>query len=192
MRGLLAASLMGLALVAGCSAPVAAPGAPPAATAESAPRAIAAAPTQVSVPSIRAESSLIPTGLNPDRTIEVPPVEQPEQASWFNLGPTPGSVGPAVILGHINGNHRPGVFADLAKLQPGADVLVQREDGVTMTFVVDRVETHDKDTFPTAEVYGATTERALRLISCGGEYDPQARSYESNVIAFAHWVVNSA
>ena len=39
-------------------------------------------------------------GLNADQTIQVPPVEQPMQAGWYDKAPTPGEIGPAVILGH--------------------------------------------------------------------------------------------
>jgi len=42
-----------------------------------------------------------------------------------------------------------------------------------------------KSNFPTLEVYGNLDHAGLRLITCGGEFDPDARSYESNVIVFA-------
>ena len=34
-------------------------------------------PTEIRIPKIGAKSSLVPLGLNPDETVEVPPVEQP-------------------------------------------------------------------------------------------------------------------
>jgi hypothetical protein len=47
------------------------------------------------------------------------------------------------------------------------------------------VERHPKDEFPTIDVYGNTDDAQLRLITCGGDFDSGARSYEDNVIAFA-------
>ena len=52
-------------------------------------------------------------------------------------------------------------------------------------FAVDRVEQYRKDDFPTIEVYGNTDDAQLRLITCGGDFDSGARSYEDNVIVFA-------
>jgi hypothetical protein len=38
------------------------------------------------------------------------------------------------------------------------------------------------------QVYGNTDHAALRLITCGGTFDPSARSYEDNVVAYASLV----
>ena len=39
--------------------------------------------------------------------------------------------------------------------------------------------------FPTDEVYYPTLTPRLRLVTCGGSFDPVAHSYRSNVIVFA-------
>ena len=70
----------------------------------------------------------------------------------------------------------------------GNEITVTRQDGSVATFAVDRVERHRKDDFPTIEVYGNTDDAQLRLITCGGAFDPDARSYEDNVVAFASLV----
>lgn len=145
----------------------------------------ASAPTRVSVPSVGAESSLIPTGLEPDGSLEVPPVSDPMQASWFDASPTPGEVGPSVVLGHVNGNGQPGIFAELNRVVAGAEVIVDRADGQRAVFQVSRVETIPKESFPTDSVYNDTANPQLRLITCGGDYDRAERSYGSNVIVYA-------
>ena len=91
-----------------------------------------------------------------------------------------------MILGHVDSaEHGPGVFFDLGALQAGDEVAVTREDGTVAVFAVDRVEVHPKDEFPTIDVYGNTDDAQLRLITCGGDFDASARSYEDNVIVFA-------
>ena len=70
-------------------------------------------PTNVTVPSISASSSLISLGKKPDGELEVPPLVNPKQASWYDGSPSPGTLGPAVILGHINGDGKPGIFYKL-------------------------------------------------------------------------------
>jgi LPXTG-site transpeptidase (sortase) family protein len=155
------------------------------ATGAPAPPGGGAAPADVVVPSIGARSTLVPLGLNPNRTVQVPPLSRPEQAGWFTKAPMPGQVGPAVILGHVNGDGKQGVFAKLAAVKVGDPVLVRRVDGSTVTFAITQVKTVPKASFPTEEVYGNTTGSQLRLITCGGALDREAHSYESNVIAFA-------
>ncbi|MET0233898.1 MAG: class F sortase [Kibdelosporangium sp.] len=148
----------------------------------------ASPPTEISIPKLGAKSSLIPLGLNADQTIQVPPVEQPMQAGWYDKAPTPGEIGPAVILGHVDGNKKPGIFFRLKEMAAGDEVLVSRQDGSTARFKATRVERVSKKDFPTDLVYGNTEGAELRLITCGGEFDHSARSYKDNVIVFASLV----
>ncbi|WP_312880410.1 class F sortase [Actinokineospora xionganensis] len=142
-------------------------------------------PVSVEIPKIRAKSSLVPVGLAADGTLEVPPTSQPLQAAWYELGPMPGEVGPSVVLGHVDGDGKPGIFHQLTKLAPGDEVLIAREDGSTVTFVVRRLQQVAKDAFPTEEVYGDTAGPELRLITCGGSFDRATGNYRDNVIAYA-------
>lgn len=169
-----------LALIAGANSGSSGPNSPP-------PLA-SSAPTRVTVPSISAESSLVPTGLQPDGRLAVPPLSEPMQASWFDQSPTPGEVGPSVVLGHVNGNGQPGIFVNLKDVVAGAQVFVDRADGQRAVFEVSRVETIPKDSFPTDSVYNDTANPQLRLITCGGTYDQGERSYRSNVIVYADLV----
>lgn len=194
-RGTLTAGLLALAAVSGCAAEPASRSAaatsPPAATAPPALSAPSRAglpksePESVDVPKIGAFSTLIPLGLNADGTVQVPPVNEPRQAGWYELGPTPGEIGPAVILGHVDGNKQEGIFWRLKELAPGDQVSVARRDGATAHFVVTRVDQIDKDEFPTEAVYGDTTDAELRLITCGGSFDHAAHSYRDNIIVYA-------
>lgn len=143
-------------------------------------------PAAVSVPAIDATSTLVPVGIRAtDGELDVPPEDQPGQAAWFTGAPPPGQVGPAVIVGHVNGDGRPGVFADLADLDVGDRIEVTRSDGSVIAFAVTDVERHPKDDFPHDRVYGDTTGPELRLITCGGAFDPDADSYTDNVIVWA-------
>jgi hypothetical protein len=142
-------------------------------------------PVSVRVPRIGVNSSLIPLGLNADHTIQVPPVSTPMQAGWYTLAPTPGEVGPAIILGHVDGNKQPGVFIRLRELVPGDEVLVTQKDGGTARFVVHRIDQVPKDQFPTEAVYGDTDVPELRLIPCGGIFDRATHNYRDNIIVYA-------
>lgn len=164
--------------------PESAPG-PPSATIDPATM-VAAAPVRLQVPSIGVDSELMGLGLQADGTLEVPPSGFP--AGWYTGAPTPGELGPAIIAGHVDWDGQPGVFFDLRDLALGDDIAVTRQDGSTARFRVARVEQFDKDAFPTEAVYGDLDHAGLRLITCGGAFDPTMRSYDDNLVVFAELV----
>ncbi|MGW3437624.1 class F sortase [Streptomyces bacillaris] len=146
--------------------------------------ASAAAPTQVSIPSLKIRSSLMRLGLNPDGTVEVPPAEQGMTAGWYTGGAVPGRPGPAVLIGHNDTRFGRAVFHDLKDIAKGAEVLVRGGDGRSRSFTVTGKETVDKKAFPTERVYGATEGSTLRLITCDGAFDDEGHPVD-NLIVYA-------
>lgn len=182
--------MVALTLISGCSAagtalPPEPSNTPPARQVEQSTASARVKPVSVEIPRIGAKSSLVPVGLAADGTMEVPPTSRPLQAAWYDLGPMPGEVGPSVVLGHVDGEGKPGIFHQLHTLAPGDEVLIAREDGSTVTFVVRRLQQVAKNAFPTEEVYGDTVAPELRLITCGGSFDRGSGNYRDNIIAFA-------
>jgi hypothetical protein len=145
-------------------------------------------PLRLTIPSIGLSTgALLSLGTNSDGSLEVP--GDFDRAGWWTPGPAPGQFGPAVIAGHVDSKSGPAVFFRLGQLRKGDEVRVVRADGGVARFTVDRVERYAKDRFPTARVYGNTTNRAeLRLITCGGDFDRRTGHYVDNVVAFAHLV----
>ncbi|MGW5051282.1 class F sortase [Actinokineospora sp. NPDC004072] len=142
-------------------------------------------PAEIRFPRLEISSSLVHLGLQPDGQVEVPPLRTPGQAGWFARGARPGQVGAAVILGHVNGYRRPGVFLRLGEARPGDEIVVVTRDGEQLRFVVRQVETVAKSRFPAKRVYGPTERPELRLVTCGGAFDPGDGRYLSNVIVYA-------
>lgn len=174
-------AVLGALLVAGCGSP--AGDLLPAAPVVTGAPALGE-PVEIGIPRIGVSSSLVGLGLAADQTVEVPPVETPMQAGWFTGGPAPGQVGPAVVLGHVDGGGQAGVFHRLHELRPGDEIVIGLT-GATARFVVRGVDQVPKSQFPTEAVYGDTAVPELRLITCGGEFDRTARSYRDNVIVYA-------
>lgn len=146
-------------------------------------------PTRLDIPSIGVTSDLLDLGLAADNSVEVPPLGKDSQAGWFHDSPTPGQIGPSVILGHVDSaKYGPGVFFKLGALKPGSTVNVTRSDKSVAVFRVDRVVSYSKNQFPTLEVYGNTANAALRLITCGGKFDFTSHHYLSNIVAYASLV----
>ena len=140
-------------------------------------------PDRVRIPSIGVDAPVGPLALEPSGKLAAP--TDFAATGWYEAGPEPGEPGPAVIAGHVDDHTGPAVFFRLEELRAGDEVLVDRVDGSTATFVVTRVETYPKDEFPTDEVYGKTTDPQLRLITCGGDFDRKAHSYLSNEVVYA-------
>ncbi len=151
------------------------------------------APTLLEIPSIRVRSQLLRLGIAADGTLEVPPRGPTyDQAGWYRYSPTPGALGPAVIAGHVDSAaNGPSVFFRLGDLKPGDTVLVTRADGSVAVFAVDSVLRIHKARFPSELVYGDTDHAALRLITCGGNFDSASGHYVDNTVVLASLVRSS-
>lgn len=165
--------------------------APPATVAGGTPPAARPTPVPVTPPepvSIRStaiglESTIQHVGLQADDGgVDVPdfPV-----AGWYRLGSRPGQAGPTVIVGHVDSRSGPAVFFRLRDLSPGDTVDVGLADGSWATYEVTGTQQFPKAEFPTFEVFGATPDDVLRLVTCTGEFDRDIRSYDDNLVVTA-------
>jgi sortase (surface protein transpeptidase) len=192
-RGLVAATL---AVVLAACGTTTSPGAsaPPATTESASTVATPAAastqdgrptPTNVRIPKIGAESTLVAVGLDNARAIAVPSVDQPMQAAWYKHSQVPGDPGPSILLGHVDGRQKPGIFYKLHDLKAGDEIFVKRADGKELRFVATRTQQVPKEQLPEEAIFGTTTESELRLITCGGAFDKAVHSYKDNIIVYA-------
>ncbi|MGW5782605.1 class F sortase [Streptomyces sp. NPDC003757] len=141
-------------------------------------------PVELRIPAIGVDTPVMGLGLASDGTVEVPPVTDDDRAGWYRHSPTPGQVGPSVLLGHVTvGRYGDGVFRHLARLHRGDRIEARLENGSTAGFTVTALRTVAKADFPTDDVYGDVAGPELRLITCGGPRDGE--EYRDNVIVFA-------
>ena len=146
-------------------------------------------PVRLQIPSIGVRSSLLHLGQAADGSLEVPAGDHYNAAAWYRYSPTPGSIGPAVLLGHVDSAAQgPSVFFRLGELKRGDRISVERADGSVAEFEVDRVRRYPKDDFPTQLVYGDIDHAGLRVLTCGGEFDENAGHYRDNIVVFASLV----
>ncbi|WP_163015859.1 class F sortase, partial [Streptomyces sp. Tu 4128] len=141
-------------------------------------------PVGLRIPAVGVDTPVMRLGLAADGTVQVPPVTDDDRAGWYRHSPTPGQVGPSVLLGHVTvGTHGDGVFRHLARLHRGDRIETRLENGAAAEFTVTAVRTVRKAEFPTDDVYGDVKRPELRLITCGG---PRVgEEYRDNVIVFA-------
>jgi LPXTG-site transpeptidase (sortase) family protein len=146
-------------------------------------------PVRLQVPAIGVDTPVMRLGLATDGSVQVPPITAHDRAGWYRHSPTPGQIGPSVILGHVTvGAHGDGVFRHLARLRRGERIVARLENGTAATFAVDAVRTVAKADFPADAVYGNVDRPELRLITCGGPRTGDDK--RDNVIVFA--TLNSA
>lgn len=141
-------------------------------------------PLRLRVPAVNLDTTFEgPLGLNDDKSVQVP--ESFTEVGWYKYGPTPGELGPSVILGHVDSYEGPAVFWSLGQLKEGDELFVDREDGTTARFVITDMKRVSQDDFPTKEVYGDVDHAGLRIITCTGIYDHGIKRYSHNLIIFA-------
>lgn len=142
-----------------------------------------ARPADLIIPAVGVRTRLVRLGLTADGTLQVP--SSTAVAGWYTRSPRPGAVGASVIAGHVDSYLGPGVFFRLRLLHPPDRIYVRRTDGTLAVFRVIAVRQYAKSSFPASAVYGPAPGPQLRLITCGGTFDPARRAYLSNVVIYA-------
>ncbi|MEU6776150.1 class F sortase [Streptomyces sp. NPDC046759] len=142
-------------------------------------------PTSFRIRSLGIDAPVTAIGLDKERQLETPPVDQAKLVGWYRSGPTPGESGTAIAVGHRDTLTGPAVFAGLAQVKPCKLIEVGRADGRTAVYTVDRMKVFDKAGFPDKEVYASAGRPELRVLTCGGLYSRRT-GYTSNVVVFAH------
>lgn len=149
-------------------------------------------PVSVDIPAIGVQSTLLRLGRNKDGSMAVPDLAtSANEAAWYKYSVTPGQVGTAVIEGHVDSYQGPAVFFRLGALRPGNHVNVRLADGITAVFRVTGVREYAKDEYPANTIYAAADYAALRVITCGGDFDAATGHYLSSVVVFASLVSSS-
>ncbi len=126
-------------------------------------------------------SPVVSVGVNDDLTMEVPAAEQ---VGWYRFGPTPGGAGSAVLAAHIAFDGVDGVFRNLADVKVGSIVEIDFDDGSTQRWRIATLTDYVKEELPKS-LFATDGSPQLALITCGGSFNPELRSYESNTVAVA-------
>ncbi|MGJ5749241.1 LPXTG-site transpeptidase (sortase) family protein [Streptomyces puniciscabiei] len=145
-------------------------------------------PTRLLIPKIAVDAPFTTLNIGASGQLEPPPAGDTNLVGWYAKGASPGEKGTAIIAGHVDTKTSAAVFANLNELQPGDRFTVERADGRDADFVVDDKETFAKDAFPSERVYADAERPEVRLITCAGEYDHDAKDYTDNLVVFGHLV----
>jgi sortase (surface protein transpeptidase) len=140
-----------------------------------------AAPTRLRITSIGVDVAVVPVGVDGAGDMQVP---GPEVAGWYRFGPHPGEPGSSVLAAHVDYDGRPGAFFRLRELEVGDRVEVGDGAGAVQLAVTEVAQV-PKDGLEATGAFERSGRPRVALVTCGGEFDRERRSYEDNVIAWA-------
>jgi hypothetical protein len=139
-------------------------------------------PVQMRIAAHGIDAWVVPVGVEEDLSLEVPPAEQ---IGWYRYGPSPGAEGSAVLAAHVDYGGAPGAFFDLRHVVEGDRVEIVYDDGSVAYWEIVANRTYLKENVPVEELFDRSGEPRLVLVTCGGIFDRESRSYLDNVVAFA-------
>lgn len=156
-----------------------------------APEAVAPAREPVVEPAVLrgahlpGDVGLVPVGVSDGGAMEIP--RSGGQVGWYRFGAAPGDrAGSAVLAGHVDTfGEGPGALAATTSLEVGDSLQVQRADGSLVDYAVTARVLTGKDDLPTEDLFTRTGAPRLVLITCGGGWREDVRSYDSNVVVTA-------
>jgi LPXTG-site transpeptidase (sortase) family protein len=96
-----------------------------------------------------------------------------------------GHPGSTVLAAHVNWKGSQGPFSQLGAVEPGDQIEVALDDGTTRNYEVTERTMYGKLELPKERIWRNTGAEELVLITCGGEFNPEIRSFKSNIVVYA-------
>lgn len=141
-------------------------------------------PTRLRIADLDVDAPLDAVGLEDDGAMELP--DDVQRVGWYEPGVRPGESGSAVLAGHVDSRTTgPGALFELRRLDPGATLEVELADGTVQRWEVVARSRYGRDELPIDELFRWEGPQQLKIITCGGDFDPATGSYEENVVIHA-------
>ena len=140
-------------------------------------------PLRLLIDAIDADQPIEPVRVDAEFVLGVP--EDPAIIGWWEGGAAPGAgTGTVVLDAHVDSReYGKGPLSRATELAPGDRATVISEGG-TREYVVEAVRSYEKVVLPWEELFAQELEERMVLITCGGDFDAERRSYRSNIVVF--------
>lgn len=140
-------------------------------------------PQRLLIDAIDADQPIEPVQVDTEFVLGVP--EDPAIIGWWEGGAAPGAgTGTVVLDAHVDSReYGKGPLSRATELAPGDRATVISEGG-TREYVVEAVRSYEKVVLPWEELFAQELEERMVLITCGGDFDAERRSYRSNIVVF--------
>jgi sortase (surface protein transpeptidase) len=143
-------------------------------------------PSAVEVPSIGVTAPVLTVGVGSEGELVIP--ESVLDVGWYQGSAVPGEPGVALLTSHLDTRTQGrGVFAGLTALEVGASIEMRDGQGTVTRWRVVAREQHLKTALP-PQLFARTGPPLLALVTCGGPFNTETRSYRDNVIVWAELV----
>ncbi|MEV1130944.1 class F sortase [Agromyces sp. NPDC049794] len=149
------------------------------------PALSAPAPVRLVVPDLGIDVPIESVGLDDQGRMGLP--ANPAIGAWYRFGSAPGdATGSTVIAAHVDSAvYDIGPFARLAGAPAGTRVEVTTADGLVHAYAFQSTAVLPKESIDWSDAFARDGSPRLTLVTCGGEFDYDARRYLSNVIVTA-------
>ena len=138
-------------------------------------------PTALTIDGLNLVGTVRAVGLEESGAMEVPDVSE---VGWYLHGATPGHPGATVLVAHVWWGDTAGPFHRLGDLDLGSPIDVQLEDDSVRRYTVVERAMYDKTALP-GDLWRKSGPETLVLITCGGDFNNERRSYEQNIVVYA-------
>ncbi|MGW7684039.1 class F sortase [Kribbella sp. NPDC054772] len=144
-----------------------------------------AQPLRLRLASVRIDVPVVPVGVAADGQMQLPP--NPATIGWYRFGPSTADTHGSVVLGgHVDSKqYGVGPLVRLRTLRAGAAVVIGLTDGTATTYRVQSVQDIPKTSMAFDQVFDRDGARLLRIVTCGGPYDPDRGGYQDNLVVTA-------
>ncbi len=146
-------------------------------------------PTNIKIPKIQVDAYLENLGLTSKWAVDVP--KWGVNAAWYNLGPRPGEVGNAIIMGHYGRwkNGQWSVFDHLHKLIKGDQIYIEDEQWTIISFVVTKIQRYNPSDAATEVFISNSTGSHLNIITCDWDWNKITKHYPGRLVIFADKII---
>jgi LPXTG-site transpeptidase (sortase) family protein len=143
-------------------------------------------PRELIIKKLRVDANVIAMGA-PGGTLGAP--GSAWDVGWYNKSALPGTGDGALLIdGHVNDAlGSPGIFYDLTSLVKGDEIDLERGDGQKFTYLVTKVQDVPLEQVDMSALLASAQKgkEGLNLITCGGTYDYQMKTYDHRILVFA-------
>jgi len=142
------------------------------------------APRYIYIPKINVKAIVRPLGITKTGQIDAP--NNVYDAGWFTQSSKPGQLGATLVDGHISSWQTHGIFYNLKDLKPGNTVILERGDGVKISYQVIKSQTYSYNNVDMAAVLSPIQPDTpgLNLITCSGAVIKGTNEFNERLVVF--------
>lgn len=147
------------------------------------PPMLALADMYLVIPKLYINAPIDPVGVTPTGEMATSPSLQ--RIAWYKDGTKPGAPGSAVFAGHYGGPQEVGIFRTIDKLTVGDTFEVRSKSGSSTKYKVYKSATFLVKDVPLQELFNKNDGSYINLVTCVGNWDSAANSYDKRLIVYA-------